>query len=60
MFITKAAYRFLESKKCTEVLIQEIEYRSKEDLTLISSYMKFPIGSLGLNITSLNLHFCFL
>jgi len=57
MFVTNAAYRFLESKKCTEVLIQEMEHRSKEELTLRSSYGKFPIGSIGLNITSLNLHF---
>ena len=56
-FVTNAAYRFLESKKCTEVLIQEIEHRSKEELTLRSSYKKFPIGSIGLNITSLNSHF---
>jgi len=57
MFVTNAAYRFLESKKCTEVLIQEIERRSKEELTLRSSYRKFPIGSIGLNITSLNSQF---
>jgi hypothetical protein len=57
MVATNAAYRFLVSKKCTEVLIQEIEHRSKEELTLRSNYRKFPIGSLGLDITSLNSHF---